>query len=110
MNTLSKLARTQLTRLPEVVASVVTDRTGTLLDSSGDVDGETVGAVHAVCAESLDRTGETLGLGSLQRASVTGPKRVCVIAECGDEIVGMYVDPTKSLATFERKLDSVLRQ
>jgi len=110
MTSLSKLAKAQITRFPEVVATVVTDRAGTLLESTGDVDGETVGAVHAVSAEALGRTGEALGLGGLQRASVSGPKKVCIIATYDEEIVGIYVDPTKSLGAFEKKLEGVLRQ
>jgi predicted regulator of Ras-like GTPase activity (Roadblock/LC7/MglB family) len=110
MSSLSKLARTQIAKSPEVVATVVTDRSGMLLDSTGDVDGESVGAVNAVSAEALGKAGETLGLGPLQRCAITGPKKACVITINDDEIVGFYVDPGKPIGAFEKKLEGVLRQ
>ena len=110
MTTLLKIHKTQLSRLPDVVATVVTDRTGVLLEHTGDLDGEMAGAVLAVCAEILERTGGTLGLGALSRAAISSSKSGCVIAPCDDEVLGVYVDATRSLAAFEVKLDGVLRQ
>jgi hypothetical protein len=110
MSSLSKLAKAQLVKPPEVVAMVATDRNGVILDITGDVDGETVGPVHAVGALALGRAGEALGLGALVRVAITGPKRACVIALQEEEIVGFFVDPSKPLAAFEKKLDGVLRQ
>ena len=110
MSGLSKLAKSQISRFPEVLATVVTDRSGTLLESTGDIDAETIGAVNAVSAEALIRTGEALGLGALQRTSITGPKKACIIAACDEEIVGIHVDPSKSFGAFEKKLEGVLRQ
>jgi len=110
MNSLLKIHKTQLSKLPDVIATVVTDRTGLLLELTGDIDGETVGAVHAVCADALDQTGGTLGLGELQRAAITASRKVCIIAPFGDEVLGIYVDGARSLAAFESKLDGALRQ
>ena len=110
MPSLSQITKAHITKLPEVVAAVVTDRMGMLLDSSGEIDGEAAGAVNAVSAEALAKTGEALGLGPLQRASIAGPTKVCVIALDDEEIVGVYVDPKKPLASFETKLDAVLRR
>jgi predicted regulator of Ras-like GTPase activity (Roadblock/LC7/MglB family) len=110
MSSLSKVARTQISKSPEVLATVVTDRAGALLDSTGDIDGETVGAVYAVSIEALLRTGESLGLGLLQRASITGPKKACIIAVQDDEIFGVHLDPGKPLGAFEKKLEGALRQ
>jgi predicted regulator of Ras-like GTPase activity (Roadblock/LC7/MglB family) len=81
-----------------------------LVEMAGEIDGEAAGAVHAVSADALARTGETLGLGELQRASITGPNTACVIAFHGDEVVGVYVDPKKPIGPFESKLDVVLRR
>ena len=106
----SKLAKSQIARFPEVVATVVTDRSGVLLESTGDIDAETAGAVHAVTTEVLTRTGDALGLGVLQRTSIVGPKQACIITSSEDEIVGVHIDPSKSFGAFEKKLEGVLRQ
>lgn len=110
MSALSKIAKTQIARIPEVVATVVTDRTGTLLESTGDVDAESAGAVHAVSAEALISAGEALGLGVLQRTAIVGPRRACLITISETEIVGIHVDATKPFAAFEKKLEALLRQ
>jgi hypothetical protein len=109
MSNLSKLARTQIAKAPEVLATVVTDRIGMLLDSTGDIDGESLGAVNAVTADALIKTGETLGLGSLQRLAICAPRRVCVISMHDDEIVGFYLDSSKAIGPFERKLEGMVR-
>ncbi len=106
----AQVSKSQIIKLPEVVASVVTDRSGMLVESTGDIDGEAAGAVNAVSAEALALTGETLGLGELQRASITGPNTACVIAVQGDEVVGVYVDPKKPIGPFEMKVEGVLRR
>ncbi len=110
MSHLAQIAKAHICKLPEVAAAVVTDRSGMLVDSTGDVDGETVGAVHAVSADALARTGEILGMGPLQRATITGGKKACVIVTQDEEIAGIYVDPAKPIGTFETKLDTVLRR
>jgi predicted regulator of Ras-like GTPase activity (Roadblock/LC7/MglB family) len=102
--------RHPITKLPEVVAYVVSDREGMLLESSGDLDGEAVGAVNAVSADALARAGDALGLGELSRATVVGPRTACVISVHADEIVGLHLDPRKPIAAFEVKLDGVLRR
>src|SRR5512134_2914136 len=96
--------RHPITKLPEVVAYVVSDREGMLLESTGDLDGEAVGAVHAVSTDALARAGEWLGLGDLQRTALVGPRTACVITVHGDEVVGVYLDPRKPIAAFETKL------
>jgi predicted regulator of Ras-like GTPase activity (Roadblock/LC7/MglB family) len=110
VSNLSKLARTQIAKAPEVLATVVTDRIGMLLDATGDVDGESLGAVNAVTADALIKAGETLGLGLLHRCAISGARRACVISVHDDEIVGFYLDSGKALGPFERKLDGIIRQ
>ena len=102
--------RHPITRLPEVVAYVVSDREGMLLESTGDLDGEAVAAVNAVSADALARAGDSLGLGELVRATLVGPKTACVITVHGDEIVGVYLDPRKPIAAFEHKLEGAARR
>jgi predicted regulator of Ras-like GTPase activity (Roadblock/LC7/MglB family) len=102
--------RHPITKLPEVVSYVVSDREGMLLESTPDVDGESIGAVNAVSASALARAGEALGLGELLRAAVVGPKTACVVNVQGDEVVAVYLDPRKPMAAFETKLEGALRR
>jgi predicted regulator of Ras-like GTPase activity (Roadblock/LC7/MglB family) len=110
MSDLPHIAKTQIAKFPEVTALVVTDDAGSLLESSGDIDSEAIGAVHVVTMQALTRCGNGLGLGSLQRATVTGPRRACLIAICEQQVLGVYVDSTKPIGAFEKKLDTVLRR
>jgi len=107
---LAHLTRSPVVRSAEVSAMVVTDRTGVLIESSGEIDGETAGAVYAVAAGDLDRLGEQLGLGPFQRASITGPTSACIVAIHEDGVMAMQLDPRKPIAAMERKLDGVLRR
>ena len=109
MSNLPQIAKTQIAKFPEVTALVVTDEAGALLESSGDVDGEALGAVHAVTTHALVRCGNALGLGQLVRITITGPRRACLIGIYDQAVLGVYVDPTKPMSMFETKLDTVLR-
>jgi predicted regulator of Ras-like GTPase activity (Roadblock/LC7/MglB family) len=110
MSDLPHIAKTQIARFPEVTAMVLTDDAGALLESSGDIDGEALGAVHVVTTQSLGRCGNALGLGTLLRVTVTGPRRSCLIAVYDQEVLGVYVDPSKPFGVFEKKLDTALRR
>jgi predicted regulator of Ras-like GTPase activity (Roadblock/LC7/MglB family) len=110
MSNLSQIAKTQVAKFPEVTALVVTDDAGALLESAGDVDGEAIGAVHVVTTQSLMRCGNALGLGPLQRVTVAGARRACVISVYDREVLGVYLDPTKPIGAFEKKLDMALRR
>lgn len=96
-----------IAKLPEVVAAVLSDPSGALLDCSGNIDGEVAAAVHAFTVQSLGRAGELLGFGGFQRASVVGPSKACVITLQADTVLGTYVDPAKPLASVEKKLDTL---
>ena len=110
MSNLSQIAKTQIATFPEVVALVVTDDAGSLLESSGDIDGEALGAVHVVTLQAITRCGNTLGLGTLERITVTAPRRACVIAIHEDEVLGAYIDATKPIGAFEKKLAAALQR
>src|ERR1041384_8597573 len=103
---MESIATQQIAKFPEVTALVVTDDAGSLLESSGDIDGEALGAVHVVTTQALTRCGTALGLGTLHRVTITGPKYACVIAVHDREVLGIYVDPTKPIGAFEKKLES----
>jgi hypothetical protein len=110
MSNLPHIAKTQIAKFPEVAALVVTDDAGSLLESSGDIDGEAIGAVHVVTMQALTRCGNVLGLGPLSRVTVTGLRRACLIAIYEQEVLGVYIDPTKPIAAFEKKLETALRR
>jgi predicted regulator of Ras-like GTPase activity (Roadblock/LC7/MglB family) len=110
MSNLSHIAKTQIARFPEVAALVVTDDTGSLLESTGDIDGEAIGAVHVVTMQALTRCGNALGLGALHKVTVTGQRHACLIAIFEQEVLGIYVDPTKPIGAFENKLETALRR
>ena len=109
MSILSKLARAHVVAFPETLSIVVTDRAGTVLAETGDVDSETGGAVQAVTAIAMGKVGDLLGLGSLHRTSIAGPTKTWVLVINDDEILGVDVDPRKPLGAFERRLEGILR-
>jgi predicted regulator of Ras-like GTPase activity (Roadblock/LC7/MglB family) len=110
MSNLPHIAKTQLAKLPEVTALVVTDDAGSLLESSGDIDPEALGAVHVVTTQALARCGTALGLGPLARATVVAAKHACLIAVYEQQVLGVYLDPTKPIGAFEKKLETVLKR
>jgi predicted regulator of Ras-like GTPase activity (Roadblock/LC7/MglB family) len=110
MSDLPHIAKTQIAKFPEVAALVVTDDGGSLLESNGEIDGEAVGAVQVVALATMGRCGSALGLGALERMSLTGPTRNCVITPFGQEVLGVYADPGKSIGALERKLETALRR
>jgi predicted regulator of Ras-like GTPase activity (Roadblock/LC7/MglB family) len=93
-------------RLPEVAAWVVTDHVGALLASSGELDGEAIGCVHAVAVRALAACGDALGLGTLHRVTIAGTHYGCVIAIDDREVLGVYVDPSQALDALESQLDT----
>lgn len=97
-----------IAKLPDIIGAVLSDHSGTLLDWSGMVDGETAGAVHAFTARGFAQAGEALGMGSLQKMSIVGPSKTCVVAIQSDTILGLYGDPNKPVASVERRLQDAL--
>lgn len=94
----------------EIKKSVVGDFMGALLESLGESDGESVAAVMGFTANNFGQAGETLGLGALQRVSVSGKKNSCIVTILDNMIVTAYFDPTIAVATIEKKIDTALHQ
>lgn len=111
---LSPTAKTQIAKLPEVVGLVITDAAGAVVEASlgraGDLDGETVGAVQLATKQALSRCGNALALGPLQRFTVTGPRRASLVTIFDHQLLGVFIDPTKPIGAFERKLATALEQ
>ena len=109
MSDLLQSAKTQLARFTEVTGLVVSDDTGSVLEASGDIDGESLGAVHVVAMRALSRCGDVLGMGELERFTLAGAKHACVIAPHGQEVLGVYLNTAKAIGAFEKKLEIMLR-
>lgn len=99
-----------IAKFPEVVSAVLSDLSGALIDSVGNVDGEAASAVHSFSLSSLCQAGELLGLGNFQRCSIVGPGKACVITIEDGVVLGVYVDPTKPLSAVEKKLQDTLKR
>jgi hypothetical protein len=97
-----------IAKLPDVIGAVLSDHSGALLECSGAVDGESAGAVNAFMVRGFDQAGDLLGVGKLQRVSIVGPSKACVVAIHGDNILGTYTDPNKPIASVERRLQDTL--
>lgn len=108
MSNLRHIVKTQIVKFPEVLALVVTDEAGSLLEVSGDLDGEALGAVHAVSVQALARCGEVLGLGALQRATIASTRGAALIGLYEQQLLGVYLDASSPLDAFEEKLDTAL--
>jgi predicted regulator of Ras-like GTPase activity (Roadblock/LC7/MglB family) len=100
--------KTQMARLPEVSGWVLSEASGALVESGGDIDAEATGAVVALVLRALADIGQNLGIGSLRRASLTGSGWSSVWAVHDQEVLGVYVDASKPLSAFEKKLDGIL--
>ena len=98
-----------IAKLPEILGAVLSDPAGALIESFGSTDAEAAAAVHSFSAQSLGQAGDLLGLGTLDRVSIVGPTRVCTISKQSDGVLGVYVDPTKPLASIEKKIQDTLR-
>jgi hypothetical protein len=94
-------------KIPGIVAAALSNDSGTLLESAGNIDGDTAGAVNAFSVQSFGKAGELLGLGALERITVADPKRSCIAMVMGDEILGVYADSGKSFVSVEKKLEGI---
>jgi hypothetical protein len=99
-----------VSRLPGIVAAALSNDSGTLLQCTGNIDGESAGAIAAFSVQSLGKAGEELGLGSLQRIVVADPARSCVALVLGEEVLSVYADPGKPFATIEKKLEDLFNR
>jgi predicted regulator of Ras-like GTPase activity (Roadblock/LC7/MglB family) len=97
-----------LTRFPEIRRAVAGDRSGSVLDSVGEPDAESVAAVTGSIAELFTQAGESLGLGEPRWVSVEGEKQASIIAIDKDAVVAGRVDAPRSLAAIQKALDAAL--
>jgi predicted regulator of Ras-like GTPase activity (Roadblock/LC7/MglB family) len=97
-----------VSEFPEAAAVVLSDDSGSLLEWTGDIDGETAGAVHAFTRQALSQAGEMLGLGTFERATIVGAARACILAQHGDRVLAVYAAAGRPLGALEKKLDATL--
>ncbi len=93
-----------------MLGAVVSDPDGALIESSGNVDPEGTAAVLAYTSQALAQAGEQLGLGTLSRAVISSATKACVLSVLADGVLGVYLDPSKPVAAFEKKLDELLQR
>lgn len=109
-SSLVQIAKSQLAKLPEITAMVVSDRSGALIECSGELDGEAAAAVYAVTVEALVGAGEQLGIGGLLSASIGGRSSACVLGIHEQGVVAAHVDAGKPSNGVERKIETALRR
>jgi predicted regulator of Ras-like GTPase activity (Roadblock/LC7/MglB family) len=97
-----------LTRFPEIRRAVAGDRSGSVLDSVGEPDPESLAAVVGSIAELLTQAGESLGLGEPRWVSVEGANQASIIAIDEDAVVAGRVDAPRALASIQKALDAAL--
>jgi hypothetical protein len=100
----------QVARLPGVGAVVRSDLEGTLLDVAREPDGEAVAAVMGFVAGALRETGETLGLGRLERLLVSGSRRASLMTVRPGTLVTAFVEPPQLASAVEKSLDTISRE
>jgi predicted regulator of Ras-like GTPase activity (Roadblock/LC7/MglB family) len=97
-----------VTSLPEVKGVVLGDLEGTFHDAVNEDDGESIAAVMGFICANVLQAGESLGLGTLHRVSLSGPTHASVALVQGRSVITAAVEPARSLAAVEKVLDSTL--
>ena len=97
-----------VTSLPEVKGVVLGDLEGTFHDAVNEDDGESIAAVMGFVCATVVQAGESLGLGALQRVSLSGPTRASVLLVQGNSVISAAVEPARALGAVEKALDSSL--
>jgi hypothetical protein len=97
-----------IARIPEVTGAALTDTSGALIDSAGQMDGEAAGAIHCYVALALSRAGEALGLGAFERSTMAASARQCLIFLHEGSVLGVNINPNKSASSIEKKICDTL--
>lgn len=97
-----------IARIPNVASAVLGDLTGGFYDAIREGDGESVAAVAGFVSSALERAGEDLGLGGLQRIAFSGEARGSVIAVRGASIVAVKVSQPAAVHAVELALEASL--
>jgi hypothetical protein len=97
-----------IAKFPEVLGAALSDTSGALIDSVGQMDGEVAGAIHSYIVRSLVQAGEALGLGSFERGTMAAPAGTCLIYLQEGAVLGVNVSPNKPANVIEKKISDTL--
>ncbi|HTP30133.1 MAG TPA: hypothetical protein VMK12_31310 [Anaeromyxobacteraceae bacterium] len=95
-----------LSKLPEVKSAVLCNACGSLLESMGELEGESVAAVIGFLTGAMARAGDHVGLGTLRRIAWTGQAQACLVVVQGDTVTTAFVAPPTALSAVEKVFDA----
>ena len=104
---MSKLAF--VANFPEVKSAVLGSRDGTVYEVVNEPDAEGLAAIMGFATTLLVETGETLGLGDLERFFITSPDAAHLVSMVGDDALTVSLDPKKSPGAIAKRLNSALK-
>ena len=97
-----------IAKIPEVLGAALSDSSGSLIESVGDMDGEVAGAIHAYIARALIQAGQLLGLGAFEQGTMAAPAGACLIFVYESSVLGVNVNPHKPVNVVEKKISDTL--
>jgi hypothetical protein len=100
---------TLIAGIPDVKGAVLGDLAGGLLDAVDEGDGETVAAVMGFLATAVGQVGQDLGLGPLERVSLSGEAQAHVVLVRGGSVVAARVERPAALSAVEKAIDGALQ-
>lgn len=93
---------------PGLTGAAKADATGNVLDMAGQLDGESLCAVAAMCKVPLERASELLGLGGLLDFSFTYAQGALYVHHDDEGFVAVTGSATKNPETIMKKLGQIL--
>ncbi len=93
---------------PGLTGAARADEGGNVLEMTGQLDGESLCAVAAMCKMPLDRAAELLGLGGLRDFSFTYAQGALYVHHDEEGFVAVTGVATKNPETVMKKLAQVL--
>lgn len=93
-----------LTSIKEATGVASSDASGTVIESQGDIDADTVCAVAAMSMGTLDEAGDLLGLGALEGWSIVTKSHALYVHRRGVGFIAVSGPTTKSPEAVLKKL------
>jgi hypothetical protein len=100
---------TLIAGVPGVKSAVLGDLAGSYLDAVEEQDGEAVAAVMGFLASIVSQVGTELGLGALERMSLSGEAVAHVVLVDGSSVLAARVERPAALAAVEKAVDGALQ-
>src|ERR1019366_8561578 len=92
-----------VSKIPGIVAAILSDESGNLLESVGNIDGESPAPVNAFPRESFGKAGDILGLGSLDRVVIASPTRSAIVAVRPGYVMSVFADAGNEIKQRKKK-------